>query len=60
LVRQKRAFTNGHRRNVDPDLELFLNSFKGDEIRATADYLSRMRGPTKDRAQMRSNGVVSD
>jgi cytochrome c553 len=60
LVRQMRAFTNGHRRNVDPDLEVFLNSFKDDEMHATADYLSRLKGPTEDRAQMRSNGVVSD
>jgi cytochrome c553 len=60
LVRQMHGFINGHRRNVDRDLDLFLYSFKDDEIQATSDYLSRLKGPTKDRAKMRSNGVVSD
>jgi cytochrome c553 len=60
LLRQMRSLANGHRRNIDPDLDLFLASIKDDEMQATADYLSRLRGPTRDRQKMRPNGVVSD
>jgi cytochrome c553 len=60
LLRQMRALINGHRRNVDPDLGLFLASIKDDEMQATADYLSRLSGPTKDHLKMRQNGVTSD
>lgn len=60
LLQQMRALADGHRRNIDPDLDRFLASIKEDEMEATADYLSRLRGRTKDRLKMRSNGVVSD
>jgi len=60
LVKQKHGFINGHRRNIDRDLDLFLYSFKEDEIQATSDYLSRLKGSTKDRTQMRSNGVATN
>jgi cytochrome c553 len=60
LLREMRALADGHRRNVDPDLDLFLANIKEDEMRATADYLSRFSGPTKDRLQMRPNGVATD
>jgi cytochrome c553 len=60
LVKQMHGFINGHRRNVDRDLDLFLYSFKEDEIQAVSDYLSRVKGLTRDHARMRSNGVLSD
>jgi cytochrome c553 len=60
LLRQMQAFADGHRRNVDPDLDRFIASIKDDEMTATADFLSRLTGPIKDRTQMRQNGVVTD
>jgi cytochrome c553 len=60
LLKQLEQFINGHRRNVDPDLERFFASFDVDEKRAVSDYLSRLHGPTQDRKHMRSNGVVTD
>ena len=60
LLKQLEQFIDGHRRNVDPDLEQFFASFDLDEKKAVSDYLSRMRGSTQDRKHMRSNGVVTD
>ncbi len=60
LLREMRALADGHRRNVDPDLDRFLATIKDDEMEATADYLSRLSGPTKDRLKMRPNGVTID
>jgi cytochrome c553 len=60
LLRQMHALRNGHRRNIDRDLDGFIGSLPEDELRATADYLSRLRGPTRDRSKMRDNGAVGD
>src|SRR5262245_60345178 len=39
LLKQLDQFINGHRRNVDPDLERFFASFDAEEKRAVSDYL---------------------
>ena len=49
-----------YRHNVDENLVRFFAGFDDREIDATADYLSRLRGPGEDRRKMRSNGVVVD
>ena len=58
LVRQMRSLSASHRLNVDPDLVRFLDSFETDEITAVADYLSRLRGPVRDRARLNDDGTV--
>lgn len=60
LVRQTRSMGSWHRLNVDADLVRFLDSMQTDEITAVADYLSRLRGPTKDRAKLHDDGTVGD
>jgi cytochrome c553 len=58
LVRQMRSLAASHRLNVDADLVRFLDSFDTEEITAVADYLSRMRGPVRDRARLRDDGEL--
>ncbi len=58
LVRAMRGLGASHRLNVDTDLVRFLDSFATDEITAVADYLSRLRGPTRDRAKLNDDGTV--
>jgi len=58
LVRQMRGLAASHRLNVDVDLVRFLDSFDTDEITAVADYLSRLRGPVRDRAKLRDDGTL--
>jgi cytochrome c553 len=58
LVRAMRGMGASHRLNVDADLVRFLDSFDTDEITAVADYLSRMRGPTRDRARLNDDGTL--
>lgn len=60
LLKQTRALAENHRRNVDPNLVLFMANLKSDELTGLADYLSRLSGPVKDRLRMRDNGVVGD
>jgi len=60
LLKQTRALAENHRRNVDPNLVLFMANLKSDELTGLADYLSRLSGPVKDRLKMRDNGVVGD
>lgn len=60
LVREIRSLAGGHRFNVDPQLVLFLDSLETDEITGLADYISRMKGPVRDRAKLRSDGQVSE
>jgi hypothetical protein len=50
----------GRRHNVDEDLARFLNGFDDEEMSATADYLSRLRGPGAVHKVMRGDGVVVD
>jgi cytochrome c553 len=58
LVRAMRGMSASHRHNVDDDLVRFLDSFDTDEITAVADYLSRLRGPTRDRAKLNDDGTL--
>ncbi len=60
LVRQMRTIGAWHRLNVDADLVRFLDSLDTEEATAVADYLSRMRGPVKDRERMNSDGTVNN
>jgi len=58
LVRAMRGIGASHRLNVDADLTRFLDSFDTEEITAVADYLSRLRGPTRDRAKLNDDGSL--
>lgn len=60
LVRQMRGIASWHRTNVDADLIRFLDSLDSEEVAAVADYLSRLRGPTRDRTRMNNDGTVND
>ncbi|MDY6948170.1 MAG: c-type cytochrome, partial [Pseudomonadota bacterium] len=60
LVRQMRSIANWHRLNVDADLVRYLASLDTEEATAVADYLSRMRGPIKDRDRMNNDGTVNN
>lgn len=60
LVRQMRSIASWHRLNVEQDLVRFLDSLDTEEATAVADYMSRMRGPVKDRGRMNNDGTVSD
>lgn len=58
LTRQIRSIGAWHRLNVDPDFARFLESLDTEELTAVADYLSRMRGPTRDRARLNDDGTI--
>ena len=58
LVGAMRGMGASHRLNVDADLVRFLDSFDSDEITAVADYLSRLRTPTRDRAKLNDDGTL--
>jgi cytochrome c553 len=60
LKLQMEKLAAGYRHNVDADLVAFLRSFDARDISATADYLSRLKGPGKNRKKMRDDGVVVD
>jgi cytochrome c553 len=60
LLHQMRELAVGHRSNVEPELVLFLDSLDAEEMRGLADYMSRMKGPTIDRSEMRHDGFVGD
>jgi cytochrome c553 len=60
LVRQMRSIASWHRLNVDADLVRYLDSLDTEEATAVADYLSRMRGPIKDRDKMNSDWTVNN
>lgn len=60
LVRQMRSIGSWHRLNIDADLARYLDSLDTEEATAVADYLSRMRGPIKDRDRMNSDGTVNN
>ena len=53
-----RKLAEGYRHNVDEELVLFMRSFDERDMRATADYLSRLQGPGAARETMRQDGVV--
>ncbi len=48
----------GYRHNVDAELVLFMRSFDERDMRGTADYLSRLKGPSAVGKTMRQDGVV--
>jgi cytochrome c553 len=60
IVKQMANFADWHRRNVDEDLVRFLASFDEQERMAVADYLSRLRGPVRDRAKLNDDGTSGD
>ncbi len=60
LVIQMHKLGDGHRHNVDENLMRFLHSFDDREMTATANYLSRLRGPGAVHKIMRNDGVVVD
>lgn len=60
LVHEIRSLAGGHRFNVDPELVLFLDNLETDEVTGLADYISRMKGPVRDRARMRADGQVGN
>lgn len=60
LVLQLHKLGNGYRHNVDEDLVRFMRSFDDQDIDATADYLSRLRGRGAVHRIMRNDGVVID
>jgi cytochrome c553 len=60
LVAQMHKLGEGQRHNVDENLVRFLRSFDDRDIDATADYLSRLRGPGAVHKVMRDDGVVVD
>jgi cytochrome c553 len=60
LLAQLRKIAEGYRHNVDEDLVRFLRSFDDEEIRATADYLSRLPAMAGVHKAMRRDGTVVD
>jgi cytochrome c553 len=60
LVGQLHKLGEGYRHNVDENLMRFLGSFDDGEMKATADYLSRLQGPGAVHKVMRNDGVVVD
>jgi cytochrome c553 len=60
LVLQLHKLGEGRRHNVDENLVRFLRGFDDRDMDATADYLSRLRGPGAVHKVMRDDGVVVD
>jgi cytochrome c553 len=60
LAREMRGMGAGHRFNIEPDLARFLNGLTSDEIVGMADYLSRLRGPIRDRDKLHDDGTAGD
>ena len=60
LVEQMHKLGEGRRHNIDQDLMRFLNGIDDAQMRATADYLSRLHGPGTVHKVMRGDGVVVD
>jgi cytochrome c553 len=57
LLLQMNRLSQYDRHNVDENLVQFLRSFDPEEVRAVADYLSRLRGPGNPRNTTRKTGV---
>lgn len=60
LVQQMRALARDHRTNVDSNLGRFIDSLEADEMEGLADYVTRLRGATKDRTKLGNSGVAGD
>jgi hypothetical protein len=53
-----RSLAASPRLSVDADLVRFIDNLDTDEMTAGANYLSGVRGPVRDRANLRDNGTV--
>lgn len=60
LVLQIHKLGEGYRHNIDENLMSFLHNFDERDMTATADFLSRLRGPGAVHKIMRNDGVVVD
>jgi cytochrome c553 len=60
LVDQLEKLAEGRRHNVDEDLVRFWRSLEDQDVRGTADYLSRLAGPGQVHKIMRPDGSVVD
>jgi cytochrome c553 len=60
LVTQLEKLAEGRRHNVDEDLVRFWRSLEDQDVRATADYLSRLSGSGEVHKLMRRDGSVVD
>lgn len=60
LVMQLEKLAEGRRHNVDEDLVRFWRSLGDQDVRGTADYLSRLTGPGHVHKIMRPDGSVVD
>jgi cbb3-type cytochrome c oxidase subunit III len=60
LVVQLEKLTESRRHNVDEDLVRFWRNLEQQDVRATADYLSRLTGPGHVHKIMRPDGSVVD
>jgi len=58
LNKQMHKLAQGYRHNLDGELVFFMGSFDERDMRGTADYLSRLKGPGPVHNSMRDNGVV--
>jgi cytochrome c553 len=58
LVKQLGRLSEYDRHNVPENLVRFLRSFDSDEVSAVADYLSRLRGPGRERRTNSNSGAV--
>jgi cytochrome c553 len=60
LVDQLEKLAEGRRHNADEDLVRFWRSLEEQDVRGTADYLSRLAGPGHVHKIMRADGSVVD
>ncbi len=58
LLQQMRSLAASHRRNVDDDVAVLLDDLETEDLTALADYLSQQRGPARDRARLRDDGIL--
>ncbi len=60
LLQEMRALSTAHRFNLDAEIGRSLAGLEREELTAIAGYLSRLRGPVRDRARLQNDGTVSD
>jgi len=60
LVTQLQKLAEGSRHNVDEDLVRFWRGLDDEDVRATADYLSRLSGQGRVHKVLRSDGTAVD
>jgi cytochrome c553 len=59
LVAQLHRLADGQRRNVDPDLSLFMRSLDDNDMIGVADYLHDCKGPAGRRGECSATGSLS-